>query len=177
MTQCTFPHIGLQPKQAGCALVASFARLESLSTKSILAARDHPHLGFMWPVGMLKSNGWAKELDTRRGRRLMWQLEIVRMTSDKSHGFSHSLAPSLITLPSPSSPSFWRTGPPHSAPGYTYRDVTLVRIPPSVAQQSGTRVILTDRRARLPIHVPPLQMRDMTVYWWSHIANKTAQQK
>lgn len=95
----------------------------------------------------------------------------------KSLGFSHSFTHSLVTSPSPSSPPYWWTGPPHSAPGYIYRDVTLVRIPPSVAQQSGTRVIFTDRRARLPIHVPPLQMRDMTVYWWSHVANKTAQQK
>ncbi len=142
-----------------------------------IRARDYPHVGFMWPILAIKSNWWDKAPDVGWRRRLMWQLEIVRMRRGKSLGSSHSFTHSLITSPSPSSPPSWWTGPPHSAPGYTYRDVTLVRIPPSVAQQSGTRVISTDRRARLPIHAPPLQMRDMTVYWWSHVANKTAQQK
>lgn len=101
-----------------------------------------------------------------------WEWGEAKASAPVTHSLTHSSHPRLGHPP-----PFWWTGPPHSAPGYTYRDVTLVRIPPLVAQQSGTRVIFTDRRARLPIHAPPMQMRDMTVYWWSHVANTTAQQK
>jgi len=101
----------------------------------VSSARDYPHVRFMWPIPAIKSNWWDKEPDVGWRRRLMWQLEIVRMRRGKSLVSSHSFTHSLITSPSSSSsPLSWWTGPPHSAPGYTYRDVTLVRIPPSVAQ-------------------------------------------
>ncbi len=75
-------------------------------------ARDYPHVGFMWPILAIKSNWWDKEPDVGWRRRLMWQLEIVRMRRGKSLGSSHSFTHSLITSPSPSSPPFLMDGTP-----------------------------------------------------------------
>lgn len=142
-------------------------------------ARDYPHVGFMWPILAIKSNWWDKEPDVGWKRRLMWQLEIVRMRRGKSLGSSHSFTHSLthhipvsVILPLSDGRD------PHTPLRATHTGMWhWCASRRQSRSKSGTRVIFTDRRARLPIHAPPLQMRDMTVYWWSHVANKTAQQK
>lgn len=66
----------------------------------------------MWPILAIKSNWWDKEPDVGWKRRLMWQLEIVRMRRGKSLGSSHSFTHSLITSPSRSSSPFLMDGTP-----------------------------------------------------------------
>lgn len=103
------------PSMVRC--VISFTLLQIMMALLIFCtlfsrARDYPYVGFMWPIPAIKSNWWDKEPDVGRRRRLMWQLEIVRMRRCKSLGSSHSFTHSLITSPSPRHPLFLMDGTP-----------------------------------------------------------------